>query len=451
MNRRSKQHGAASLIVTVLLLMGMSLIAFFANKGLIFEQRTSANQYRSTKAFEMADAGAEWAIARLNDPLTLAAADSCAPATGAGLVSFRDRYIRPTAADALHTTGWLNPLDTAYPGCQIDPTNGSSTCACPSTGAAVLASTDWPRFRVQFRPLPDLLSVEIISRGCTNGDPCDPSQAPAASDGTAIVRVILKIRPTFPTIPGAGLISGSTTVVSGSLNVINTDTASNGITINTGSTVQLTGGTLVQTLPGTSPTASILDNDPSLLQLTNADANGELFFSSYFGEGFDSYKSNLQTKVISAGASDPAGGTCNSEVNCGAAVSYWIDQGYTQFWVEPSVTFNNSNMPSTTSGTLGTAANPIALATPNQMTFTGGINAFGTFYAATTSAIDDLTLAGGGSANIVGSLVSRGDFSRTGNGNISIIYDANLFGAKGAPSGLLVPVPGSWRDKASAY
>lgn len=455
MNLRSKQRGAAALIVSVLLLMGMSLVAFFANKGMIFEQRTSANQYRSTKAFEMADAGVEWAIARLNDPLTLTA-NSCVPATGAGLISFRDRYIRPTAADASHTTGWLQPLSTAYPGCQIDPASGNPSCGCPSTGAATLATSSQPRFRVQFNlvtsPVSDLLAVEIVSRGCTNGDPCDPTQSADSSDGTAIARVILKIRPTLPTIPGAGLISGSTTVVSGSLNVINTDTASNGITINTGSTVQLTGGTVVQTLPGTSPTASILDNDPSLLQLTNADANGELFFSSYFGEGFSDYQSNLETKVITAGASNnAANGTCGNATDCGSAVSYWIDKGYTQFWVAPDVTFNNSNMPSTNGGTLGTANKPIALATPSQMTFTGGINAYGTFYAATTTAVDDLTLTGGGSANIVGALVSRGDFSRTGNGNISIIYDANLFGGKGAPSGLLVPVPGSWRDKATAY
>lgn len=459
MNQRSKQRGAASLIVSILLLFGMSMIAFFANKGMIFEQRTSANQYRSTKAFEMADAGLEWAVARLNDPLTLTD-DSCVVATGTGLKSFRDRYIRPTAAVGSHTTGWLNPLSTAYPGCQVDPSSGALSCACPgplTTGAGTLATPEQPRFRVQFNtvtiPTEDWLAVEIISRGCTNGDPCDldPTHDADASDSTAIARVILKIRPTFPTIPGAGLISGSTTVVSGSLNVINTDPASNGITINTGSTVQLTGGTLVQTMPGSSPTASILDNDPSLLNLTNADANGELFFSSYFGEGFDDYKSNLQTKVISAGGNDPANGTCSSATNCGAAVSYWVDRGYTQFWVGPDVTFNNSNMPSTTAGTLGTATNPIALATPGQMTFTGGINAFGTFYAATTTAVDDLTLTGGGSANIVGSLVSRGDFARTGNGNISIIYDANLFGAKGAPSGLLVPVPGSWRDKATAY
>ena len=210
-------------------------------------------------------------------------------------------------------------------------------------------------------PSTDWLAVEIVARGCTNGDPCDPFQAiTSATDGTAVARVLVKIRPTFPTAPGAGLISGSTTVISGSLNVVNTDTAGNGITINTGSAVELSGsGTTVQTLPGTPPAASILDNDPSLLKLTNADADGELFFAGFLGEGFADFQSNLATKVISAGAANnAAGGTCSGAIDCGSAVSYWVDRGFTQFWVAPDVTFNSSNMPSTTGGTLGTACQP---------------------------------------------------------------------------------------------
>ena len=261
--------------------------------------------------------------------------------------------------------------------------------------------------------------------------------------------------PTFPTVPGAGLISGSATVISGSLNVVNTDTAGNGITINTGSTVNLSGsGVTVQTLPGTPPSASILDNDPSLLKLTNADSTGERFFSSFFGGGFDDFKTSLGTKVITAGASNNAANlTCSGAIDCGDAVSYWVNRGIQQFWVGPDVTFNSSNMPSVsiTGGTLGKLNKPLALATPGQLTFTGGITAYGVYYAATASAVDDLTLTGGGSATIVGSLVSRGDFARTGNGNISIIYNSNLFGGKGPPTGILAPVPGSWRDKDTAF
>jgi Tfp pilus assembly protein PilX len=111
MQRIYSQRGAAALAVALVLLVGATFVAFFANRTMIFEQRTSANQYRSTKAFELADAGIEWAIARLNDPQTLTAG-TCVPASGSGLVSFLGRYGRPSAADSTHPTGWFNPLGT---------------------------------------------------------------------------------------------------------------------------------------------------------------------------------------------------------------------------------------------------------------------------------------------------------------------------------------------------
>ena len=454
MRIHSIQRGAAALAVAMVLLFGMTLIAFFANRTMIFEQRTSANQYRATKAFELADAGIEWAIARLNDDLALAA-NSCTPAVGTTNISFRDRYLSPQAASPpTYTTGWFNVVAGAVPGCVVDPTAGTLNCACPAAGVAALGSATQPRFRVQFNATADPTAVEIVSRGCTGGDPCQPSQAVAGgTDATAVARVLVKVRPVFANGPNAGLISGSTTVISGSLNVVNTETPGNGITINTGSNVDLSGsGVAVKTIPGTPYAASVLDNDPSLLKLTNADASGELFFASFLGEGFADFKSNLKTKVITAGAANNAANlTCNGAVDCGAAVSYWVDRGFTQFWVGPDVTFTSSNMPTRYGGTLGDIDNPIALATPGQLTTSGGIVAYGIFYAATASAVDDLTLTGGGSSTIVGSLISRGDFARTGNGNISIVYKSSIFGAAGKLKGLLVPVPGSWRDKDTAF
>ena len=54
---RHQQRGAGALIVTMLLLFGSSIVVFYLNRGLVFEQKVSANQLRSTTAFEMADAG----------------------------------------------------------------------------------------------------------------------------------------------------------------------------------------------------------------------------------------------------------------------------------------------------------------------------------------------------------------------------------------------------------
>ena len=45
-------RGAATLIVVMLLFFIMSMVAAYTSRNLIFEQRTSANQYRSSQAFE---------------------------------------------------------------------------------------------------------------------------------------------------------------------------------------------------------------------------------------------------------------------------------------------------------------------------------------------------------------------------------------------------------------
>ena len=74
---------------------------------------------------------------------------------------------------------------------------------------------------------------------------------------------------------------------------------------------------------------------------------------------------------------------------------------------------------------------------------TGGITAYGVFYAGTVAASGDFTL--------VGSVISRGDFEKTGSGTTSTLVFKSLFGSKEKPTGLLVPVPGSWRDKSAPY
>ena len=50
----SAQRGAAALVVVMVLFFIISLVAAYASRNMIFEQKTSANQYRSTAAMEAA-------------------------------------------------------------------------------------------------------------------------------------------------------------------------------------------------------------------------------------------------------------------------------------------------------------------------------------------------------------------------------------------------------------
>jgi hypothetical protein len=463
---RNGQRGVASLLVALILLLGGTIIAFFANRGFIFEQRTSANQYRATKAFELAEAGAEWAIGRLNENLPLAGTPSCATGGAATAATFRIRYVNPSPSSACGSpSGCLLANTAALPGCRVNvnPTTGaiSQTCDCPAGAVAALGapldtSTDREegRFGVRFATVAaDGAAVEVISRGCVNivGDTaCDPNSTTVQSDASATVRVIVKIVPGVPSGPAAALTTGSAAVTGGNLNVINTHAPSNGITIHSGTTVSTGSGTAVYTLPGTPPRASILDNDPTLASLTLA--SEEAFFANFFGETLTNYRT-VNPDVIRLGPSapDPAD-RCASATDCGARVMYYVDRGdrNPRFFVDGDITFTNGVMSGSTTGTIGTSSNFVTIVSNGTMEMRSNLTGYGIFYAATATATDNWDFAGSGSATIYGAFISRGDFIK-GSGTLNLIYDPSLWNNAGPPNGRLAKVPGSWRDKFTTY
>jgi hypothetical protein len=447
----SLERGAAALAVSLVLLFGMTVIAFFANRGMIFEQRTSANQYRSTKAFEMAEAGLEWAVAQLNKEGAIAAAPSCAPSTLAANEEFARRYLTIAA-------GGLGVVANGRPAGSI-ASNGSVTEQCPAPGNnATLGNDSEPRFRIEFQSVAsDPWSIRIIAHGCTNaGTPCDLGSA-ATPDGVAVVTAIYKMKPAVPLAPGAGLVTGgAASVVTGSMSVINEDRVSNGITINSGSLIDLGSGTNVYTIAGSPPQASVLDNDPSLRNLANADGTGDIMFQSFTGQTFAEFRDSSDVWVITRGTcpASAAGrcSTCTGDLDCGSKLmAAYTDNRYEKFWADTATTrieFGMSNRPASSTAnpdrTFGTAARPLIIGSLSNVDFRGAITAYGLFYAATASATDNYTVVGTGNATVVGSIVTRSDFSK-GAGTMNLIYRADLF----SPSldfGTMIRVPGSWRD-----
>ncbi len=447
---RRAQRGAASLFVALMLLLGGTIIAFFANRSFIFEQRTSANQYRATKAFELAEAGTEWALGKLNENLPLAAGTSCATGGAAAAATFRIRFATPQSAGGACTgvAGCLVANTVAAPGCRIDNA-GVATCDCPTAANASLgapAADEQGRFAVRFAPVAgDGSAVEIISRGCVNtvgNTACDPTNPAVQSDASATVRQIVKIVPSVPSGPAAALTSGSATVTGGNMTVVNNDQTSNGITIHSGTTVNMTGSTNVYSLPGTPARASILDNDPSLADLTNS--SEEAFFANYFGQTLTNYR-DVDPDVIRVGPAvpDPAN-RCNNTNACSSIVTNIINSGVRnpRFFVYGDVSFNGS--------TLGSSGNSIVLVSNGDIELRGGVISYGLFYAATGTAVENWDFNGSGGATIHGAFISRGNFDN-GSGNMRLVYDPSLWGAAAPPVGRLVRVPGSWRDKLTDY
>ncbi|OYU88760.1 MAG: hypothetical protein CFE45_24350 [Burkholderiales bacterium PBB5] len=133
LRRPAPAQGMAALTVVMMLFFVMALVAGYTNRNLIFEQRISANNYRSTKALEAADAGVEWAVAMLNGGrVTTNCQSSNLPQDD----DFRRRFLADAPEDSLNGPGgyslaWgVNLAGRMFPSC-INR-DGALTCICPS-------------------------------------------------------------------------------------------------------------------------------------------------------------------------------------------------------------------------------------------------------------------------------------------------------------------------------
>jgi Tfp pilus assembly protein PilX len=115
----------------MVLFLIVSMVAAYASRNLIFEQRTSANQYMSTQAMEAAEAGIEWAISMLNHGRIDA---SCVSSTVLTNTTFRERSLNIAAAD-----GRITRVEAdGVPAQATCVWNGNAwDCACPTAAAGV--------------------------------------------------------------------------------------------------------------------------------------------------------------------------------------------------------------------------------------------------------------------------------------------------------------------------
>jgi Tfp pilus assembly protein PilX len=430
------QRGAGALIVTMLLLFTSSIIVFYVNRGLIFEQKTSANQVRSTAAFEVAEAGLEWATGMLNQPFDITTDCSLLATTN---VAFRTKYIQTGA----NTN--VAPATTTFPGCKINGT--TLTCSCPNlagVGAEAVASLGaavQPSFTIAFADVGDPQAVRVTSTGCTaQGGACKPLSAlsgatTANSDAWAQVSVILKLRPLLRAGPSGPLTCGTSCAPGGSYNIINTEVASNGYLVNAGTTITSGAGVTYQTIPGQPVQNSLIPSDASLNAIASTDptCSNSAMFKTYFGITMAEYAASPTVKTV------PGCGNANT---CGGLMNTYLNQGWKSFYF-PAGAGNglalNNSAPFSVVGAFG-AGNGVNLVSAGDIDINGNITIHGLLFSNSAS-INDL---GTGTADIYGAIVTCAAQSSNGNGTIT--YDSNALGGLGLKPGVMARVPGSWRD-----
>jgi Tfp pilus assembly protein PilX len=411
---RRSERGAGTLTLTVILLFITMVSVFYTNRNVIFEQRTSANVARQASAQEVAEAGLEWAIGMLNHPSNIDA--NCNDVATAG-TNFRKLYLKPVKTS-------FTPVTNIFPGCRR---NGNAwTCSCPTAaGTASLGSTVESSFTVTFAPLAGYANVvQITSTGCTpQSAACTPASASGA-DANATVTALVKPSPLTPGNPAAAITCGTSCNFSGSFNAVNTDVATNGVLVNSGTTSNTPPGTT--TLPGQPVQNAIIAGDTSLSSLAGSDTscNQSKMFNAYFGTTLQEYQNAPGTRTID----------CNI-ASCPTEIVNAYNSGWRAFYLPNGFSYNNS------AGTdLGTPTDPVTLVSAGSVKINGNINIYGLLFS--NDAVDNAL--GTGASNIAGALVTCAAFKTNGNGTVT--YSPDVLNSMNTASGTIVKLLGSWRD-----
>jgi Tfp pilus assembly protein PilX len=413
-----QQRGAAALVVTTLLFFVMVLVTLFVNRNLVFEQRASANQYRATQAFEAAEAGAEWALAQLNNPQRIG--PDCLPAAGSSATSFRSRYLNQTSATFAART-WNN----AAVATALQPTcvraGAGWTCSCPANGAPLLSASEgdgpFPAFSLQFLAGDKPGTLRVLATGCTSLAGACLAESPTNADATARVDVTVGLLAGLRTPPAAALTTrGSVDADGAAFGAHNADPAT-GLALHAGTGIAASQARV--TAPAGAPLASaLLSHDAGLAALST-----DRFFASYFGLDKERWKTQpAVTRIV-------CGSDCGATIAAAAATT----DGSALIWIDGDLALDGPV-------TIGSVEHPVLLVVDGAARLRGAVAFHGLLYSSTLSWND--TAAPG--AVLRGAALSESTY--TGNGAPDLVYDSGVLAKLKTRSGSFARINGGWRD-----
>jgi hypothetical protein len=416
-----RQRGTATLLVVVVLFFILALVSAYASRNLIFEQRISANNQRATQAFEVAEAGIEFAIASLGAGRV---DDACAATSNTAFTSFRQRHV---TVDGTGTFSVAPAQTNRRPTCMV--LAAGTDCSCPNGNPALalpVGTAAAPTFQLRFDTAgvaqPGV--VRVTSRGCSSiGTQCYGGAA-AAADAEAEVSVLLGLNSALATPPSAALTArGSVNLSGGAASIANIDAPSGGITIDAGGALSNAGAATLRGLPGTPPANTVQANDTSLSVLTP-----DSLFVSLFGMDRATYRTQPAVVRVTCGA--------DCDLQIAQAVS---DNPGRVVWVEGDVTFDANRV-------LGTTAEPALLFVRGNVTVSANLQLTGMLYLHSAGGANTFSVTAG-STSVFGAVVAEGALTVAGAPTIS--FDPAILRTIGLTQGSLVRIPGSWRDFAA--
>lgn len=418
---RHVQRGVASLVVTLLLCLTMVLAIAFAHRDIAAEERRSANDYRSAQAFEAAEAGLEWALARVDDPAPLDA--ECRPSADPAAPSWRDRMLRIAAPSGVVTpTAWSDagvatPLQSA---CVRDASGWR--CSCPTDGAAVLPAVDGrataPAFTVRLASGPRPGLVRVVANGCTRID----ARSACVTDGSidqvasASHAAVWAWVPALRSVPAAALtVRGDVFAGAAPLAVSNTARATGGLGLHAGGRIDAPSLRVVAP-DGSSLGASVVGADPELAALP-----ADRFFARHFGMDEDAWSHQAAVTRIA----------CTTD--CANAIATAIAAGCRLLHIDGDLVLAGPLQ-------VGSDNEPVALVASGAIRLSGAVVIRGALHGASLTWDD----APSGSGSVRGATLVAGDYR--GDGAPDFVHDERLLSLLKTREGGFVRINGSWKD-----
>jgi Tfp pilus assembly protein PilX len=423
MSHRSprRQRGVAALFVTVMLCFAMVLAVAVAHRNVVVEEQRSANELRAAIAFEAAEAGLEWALARVNDPARTGS--DCLPSGDATALSLRDRMIRVDvpSGDLTARTWDDGGAATALQAACVRGADGWA-CSCPASGRSVLpapaGSAIAPAFVVELAASSRADVIRVVATGCTRTEagPVCAASRDASNEATARLEAAWALLPALRSAPAAALtVRGDVDVGAASLGVQNVDPGGGALALHAGG--RIVAPALRIGAPAGAPLGASLAADDTDLRALAADR----FFARTFGMG------------TTAWAGQPAARRIDCATDCAGAIDVAIAAGTRLLVLDGTATITGP-------ATFGSADDPVVIVASGGLRISGDVGFHGVVHGESI----DWNDATPGRAFVNGAVLVAGDYR--GNATVDLRRDAAVLARLASGSGSFVRVNGAWKD-----
>jgi hypothetical protein len=428
------------------LLLVLALVAAYANRNIIIEQRISSGSVRAELAAQAADSAVDWAAAMLNG----GAIDTrCMPTSDISLGDFRSRYLlRNTETNGYNyaTQPLRSTRDAYFAGCRLIPSDEPS-CICPNTGHLGLTpaagNENSAAFRITY-DAPQSSSAEtrpgtvtLVVRGCANAgtitNGCLSTEHHPVTDAIVDVRAHLGLTKALPAPPFATVTVGQdiTADSSASLHLINSDPTT-ALVIQAGGTLRNASGSMLSVAgPGGSMNSTenlVTQNSTALARQFSYNPSGSdcennnCFFRRFFAMDQALYK--RQPAIVRLSCS---GGCGLSDLTA----AHWTGQNAGRpIYIDGDLTLNGSP-----TGAVGTTTKPMLLVVSGTLTISDAMDLVGLVYAHNVN-------WSASTGSIRGAVVAARNL--TVSGGMTASYDPAILKLMRDTYGSFVRIPAAW-------